>query len=158
MTDILQPVLHVKRLNPEAVLPKYQTPGAACFDLHAVIPSDAINERAYGITLSPNRPIIVSTGLAFEVPEGYVMLLFSRSGQGFNHDTRLANCVGVIDSDYRGEVRVKLTADGYGGMVVNHHDRVAQAMILKVRQWALVEVDELSKTQRGDGAYGSTGV
>lgn len=151
------PTLKVKRLHPEAVLPKYQTAGAACFDVHAVIPAEAINARAYGIGVTPNNPVTFGTGLAFEVPEGFVMLVYSRSGHGFKNDTRLANCVGVIDSDYRGELRVRLTSDAFGYMTVNHGDRIAQCMLLPVQQWALVEVDELSDTARGAGAYGSTG-
>ena len=133
-------------------MPKYQTAGAACFDLHAVIDS------GFSAQVLHQRPMTVGTGLAFEVPQGFVMMVYSRSGHGFNHDTRLANCVGVIDSDYRGELRVRLASDArHGGLLVQHGDRIAQAMLVPVQQWELIEVQELSSTVRGDGAYGSTG-
>lgn len=140
-----QPPLPVKRLHPEAKLPVYASAGAACFDLSAL----------HGGEVSPTGRF--RTGLAFEVPVGHVMLVFSRSGQGFNHDVRLANCVGVIDSDYRGEVQVKLAADG-APFNVMQGDRIAQAMVLPVQQMAFVEVDELGSTERGAGGFGSTGV
>lgn len=140
-----KPTLKVKRLHPEAKLPVYATEGAACFDLSAL----------HGGIVGSSHTF--PTGLAFEVPAGHVMLVFSRSGQGFNHDVRLANCVGVIDSDYRGEVKVKLTADR-GAFNVMQGDRIAQAMVLPIQQFAFEEVDELSSTERGTGGFGSTGV
>lgn len=147
-TTIIKPlrVLKVKRLHADAILPKYQTPGSACFDLHA------LTEQSRVVSFSS----IFRTGFAVEVPPGYVMKVFSRSGHGFNNDVRLANCVGVIDSDYRGELMVKLTADGLA-FVVEPGDRIAQAMLVPVEQWALTEVDELCETVRGAGGFGSTG-
>lgn len=97
------------------------------------------------------------TGLAFEIPPGWVMLIFSRSGHGFKSQTRLANCVGVIDSDYRGQVSVRLTVDAGGGLSVAHGDRIAQAMLVPIPRVELIEVDELSDTERGAGGFGSTG-
>ena len=86
------------------------------------------------------------------------MLVYSRSGHGFKHDTRLANCVGVIDSDYRGELMVKLTYDGAeDGPFIEPGDRIAQAMIVPVSQVSFDVVDELSDTVRGSGGFGSTG-
>lgn len=149
--------LKIKKLHPEAIIPQYQSAGAACFDLHALFP-----HPMNGFGEPETVPLITShvfrTGLAFEVPEGFVMLVFSRSGQGFKYDVRLANCVGVIDSDYRGELRIKLTPDiGANGLSVRHGDRIAQAMLMPVQQWSLTEVEDLTETVRGDGAYGSTG-
>ena len=141
--------MKVKRISPRATMPKYQTAGAACFELHAdIYPVDA---------MSQNGSITVGTGLAFEVPPGHVLLIFSRSSQGFKDNTRLANCVGVIDSDYRGEVKVKLTRDDGKPIEVNHGDRIAQAMLVQTYQTSLVEVDELSTTERGEAGFGSTG-
>lgn len=142
--------IKIKKLHPDAIIPKYATPGAACFDLHAC-GIDNVKAVATGY-----RPII-RTGLSFEIPTDHVMLIFSRSGHGFNKDVRLANCVGVIDSDYRGEVQVKLTADGLNAMVIANGDRVAQAMIIPVHQVKFVETEELSETDRGAGGFGSTG-
>lgn len=143
--------LRVKRLTRTAELPAYATDGSACFDLKADL-------GHHQPIVEAGDPVIINTGLAFEVPAGHVMLIFSRSGHGFRHDIRLANCVGVIDSDYRGEVKVKLTcdqADSYMG--VGHGDRIAQALVLPLPAVELEEVDELSETARGAGGLGSTG-
>lgn len=150
--------IKVKKLDKTAVLPTYATAGAACFDLYAVGSLASINN-------DPDHPnewfdtysVVVRTGLAFEIPEGYVMLVYSRSGHGFKNNVRLGNCVGVIDSDYRGELKVMLTADEGGSMVIKGGDRIAQAMIIPVNQVSLVEVNELSSTDRGTGGFGSTG-
>lgn len=148
--------MRVKRIHPDAILPKYATPGAACFDLHAIGPID----RFYDGQEIGEQPVTIETGLAFEVPENHVMLIFSRSGHGFKHDTRLANCVGVIDSDYRGEVKVRLTRDGSWEtrpLSVRPGDRVAQAMLIPLPTVDIELADELSTTERGAGGFGSTG-
>lgn len=137
----------VKKLHPDAIIPQYQTTGAACFDIHSLGNDDIIE-----------KPKTLRTGLSFEIPPGYVMLVFSRSGHGFKHGIRLANCVGVIDSDYRGELFVKLTPDDEDSYLhVKHGDRIAQAMILPIPLVQLVESDDLSETARGAGGLGSTG-
>lgn len=141
------PTLGVKLLNDSAKMPTYGSEGAACFDLYA---SDSLG-------INPGRSKVVPTGVAFEIPADHVMLVFSRSGHGYKHGVRLANCVGVIDSDYRGEVVAKLHNDGADGFSVNIGDRVAQAMLLPVSRFELVQVDELSETDRGAGGFGSTG-
>lgn len=145
--------LKIKKLHPAAMLPTYATPGAACFDLYALPENDKAVPVCFGL------PTTIPTGLAFEVPEGHVMLIFSRSGHGFNNDTRLANCVGVIDSDYRGEVKVKLTRDQSPTSypIFKHGDRIAQAMVIPLPKVTFEEVQELSDTQRGNGGFGSTG-
>lgn len=131
----------IKKTHPRAVIPKYATDGAAAFDLVAITKKGNV----YG------------TGLAFEVPEGYAMFVYSRSGHGFKENTRLANCVGVVDSDYRGEVMVKLTRDD-GNMGMPYiGDRVAQAVIMPVPRVVFIEEEELNDTERGEGGFGSTG-
>lgn len=156
--------LKFKKLFPDAITPRYATAGAACFDLHAMTTS------TFAQHLYPGEAVIVRTGLAFEVPEGHVMLIFSRSGHGFKDDVRLSNCVGVIDSDYRGEVAVKLRNDQQDVSLmsiseravakflrVGHGDRIAQAMIVPIPSVELEEVDGLSDTARGTRGFGSTG-
>lgn len=138
----------VKRLHPDAIIPQYATNGAACFDLHAL--DDA--------TVGDGLPVVIRTGLSFEVPEGHVMKVYSRSGHGFKHGIRLANCTGIIDADYRGELMVKLTSDDGCFMAIRKGDRIAQAMIMPVPKVELVEVSELASTERGEGGFGSTGV
>lgn len=146
--------LKVKKLQPDAQLPVYGSDGAACFDLHAYMPYDP------GQMVAGGQPLQIHTGLAFEIPEGFGMLIFSRSGHGFKDDIRLANCVGVIDHDYKGEVMVKLTSDGpeHLGKQFKHGDRVAQAALVAMPRVSFVEVDELTATKRGTNGFGSTGL
>lgn len=140
--------LGVKRLAPEAKMPVFSSNGAACFDLYAV-------DRHVGDDIA-----IYSTGLAFNIPEGYCLEVYSRSGHGFNDDMRLANAVGIIDSDYVGEVKVKLTYDGPVAIRAKWPvtgERIAQAKLVKLVKTELIEVDELKDTVRGEGGFGSTG-
>lgn len=143
--------MHIKRLTETAVLPIQATAGAAGFDL-----------TADSIQLSPTLlEAVIDTGLAVAVPEHHVLLIFSRSGQGFKNDVRLANCVGVIDSDYRGPLKVKLTSDGPKGMdylaSIRRGDRIAQMVLFQIPTTTMIEVDELDETVRGEGGLGSTG-
>lgn len=137
----------IKRTHQDAILPKYATDGAACFDLHAI----------EGGQVQPFFPFNFRTGLSVEIPPGHVMLIYSRSGHGFKNGLRLSNCVGVIDSDYRGEIAVKIHNDSPHPFDFSPGDRIAQAMILPIPRVALVEVYELSDTERGTGGFGSTG-
>ncbi len=146
--------LGVKLIHPGARMPTYATSGAACFDLYAV--SDIPHELYQGTSVT------ISTGLIFDIPEDYVLIVYSRSGHGFNYDIRLANCVGIIDSDYRGELKIKLTRDESPGSWLNQFhiqqgDRIAQAMLMPIQQVQLVQVDEVEATGRGMGCFGSTG-
>jgi len=146
--------LKIKRLNRLAYVPKYATDGAACFDLHAIM-EDGV-EYVY---VGKGSSAILRTGLAVEVPTGHVLLIYSRSGHGFKQNVRLSNCVGVIDSDYRGELMAKLVRDEDSGpaMIVRHGDRIAQAMLVPIPQVELELVEELSDTVRGENGCGSTG-
>ena len=102
---------------------------------------------------------MISTGLSVEIPSGYGLFIFSRSGQGFKSDVRLANCVGVIDSDYRGEIKIKLTKDVASWAMpseIKSGDAIAQGVILPYPRVTFVEADELSNTERGTGGFGST--
>lgn len=146
-------VLRVFRNCPEATLPKYQREGDACFDLHACLPH---GEAAFSTARRPT--VVVPTGLHFEIPAGYALMIYSRSSQGFKDDTRLANCVGVIDSGYRGEVQVKLTRDNDQTLWVDHGDRIAQAMLVRLPTVDLVEIESIdTNTERGANGFGSTG-
>ncbi|UCS82869.1 deoxyuridine 5'-triphosphate nucleotidohydrolase [Yersinia phage vB_YenS_P400] len=142
--------LFVRRLTATARIPFYASSGAACFDL-----------RADRIVSRHSTSVIVATGLAFGIPDGYVMKVHSRSGQGFNHDVRLSNCTGVIDSDYVGEVMVKLVADSIEGIAYLESlavgDRIAQAEITLKWKANFIEVAGLNETERGSNGFGSTG-
>ena len=130
-----------------ALPPVYMTKGSACFDLHSV-------EK---VTIEPSQQVTIKTGLVFELPEGSAMFLFSRSGHAAKHGVRLANSVGVIDSDYRGEVCVMLRNDGDKMVVINAQDRIAQALVMPIAPVELAYVDIVSDTERGANGFGSTG-
>ena len=152
--------IRIKKLHPNAITPKPATDGAACFDLHA---ATVMGAAQLGANIEDGHPVACGTGLSFEIPDGYAMLIFSRSGHGFKHGIRLANCVGIIDSDYRGEVAVKLTKDYDWGdeekqpPMISPGDRVAQAMVVPVPRVVFEESDELAPTVRGTGGFGSSG-
>jgi len=143
--------LKIKKLHPDAIIPKYATPGSACFDLHAMM-----SIESHCITIAPGEAAVIRTGLAFEIDPEWRMDIYSRSGHGFKDGVRLANCVGKIDSDYRNEVMIKLHNDGLIPVTVNDGDRIAQAELNPVHRVTFVEVDALSETQR-TGGFGSTG-
>lgn len=153
--------IRIKKLHPDAIIPSYATAGAACFDLHAVECTDGFDVGSNHIEIWPGESATFRTGLAFEIPAGHVMLIYSRSGHGFSSDVSLGNRVGVIDSDYRGEVMVKLTRDSSGDVrkefIVKPGDRIAQAMIVPIPRFGFSEAEELSATARGTGGFGSTG-
>lgn len=137
--------IKIKKLSKEAVTPSYATDGSGAFDLTCTNSSVVLPHGFF------------HTGLAFEIPKGSVMLLFSRSGHGFAKDIRLANCVGVIDSDYRGEVKIKLANDGVHFQKFNAGERIAQAIVIPVPQVEFEVTEELEETERGEGGFGSTG-
>jgi len=143
--------IKIKKLHPDAIVPIYATAGAACFDIHAVIDND---ERAG--SLLGGHVASIGTGLAFEVPPGFALKLFSRSGHGLK-GVSLANGTGIIDSDYRGELKVLLINHSDDDVDINHGDRIAQAMIIPFEKVGFEVVEELSETERGNGGFGSTG-
>jgi len=141
------PEINIRLDYPGAAIPVYASSGAACFDL--VAPE--------GGKLRPLESKLIDTGVAFEIPEGYVMLVFGRSGHGIRQGVRLANCAGVNDSDYRGTVKVGLTSDNrFCEFEWEAGDRIAQAMIVPAPQYRFNVVEVLSETDRGEGGLGST--
>jgi dUTP pyrophosphatase len=136
-----------KKLHPDAVIPSYQTTGAAGMDLHAV------NE----ITIQAGEHGVVETGLAMQLPFLHAALLFPRSGNAAKHGITLSNAVAVIDSDFRGEVKILLHNAGHRPFEVKRGDRVAQMLVLPYPINATEEVDELDETERGVNGFGSTG-
>lgn len=141
-------ILKVKKLNPAAELPAYATDGSGCFD---------IKSTGEGVII-PGGQRVFPTGLAFEIPVGWVLEVYSRSGHGFKNRVTLGNSVGIIDSDYRGELMVALdNSSPVSEFVVKAGDRIAQAKLVEAPRVKLVEVAELSETARGTGGLGSTG-
>ena len=146
--------IKIQLQHPQAKIPTYATPGAACFDLYAT-------EVTGG---GDWQTVICKTGIAVEIPVDHAMLIFSRSGHGFKRDIRLANCVGVIDSDYTGEVMVKLRKDSEWSeneipnlLVRAGVHAIAQACIVYAPQVDFEVVEQLTLTERGDNGFGSTG-
>ena len=144
-------VVKVKRLDERAVLPERKTDGAACFDIRTL---DDIYLRTLNAS---DKATIVHTGLAFEIPEGYHMKVFLRSSVGLNTHLRLANQTGIIDSDYRGELRLLVENPAREPVDIKAGTRIAQVMIEKNIPTSFSEVKELGKTKRGKGGLGSTG-
>lgn len=144
--------LKIKRLREEAVLPFYATFGAAGMDLTAVCPGGSI-------TIAPMERALIPTGIAIELPDaGHAALLFARSSLGVKRGLSLPNGVGVIDSDYRGEIHVALVNLSGEPVQIYTGERIAQLVIMPVTQVLPVEVKELGQTQRGEGGFGSTGL
>lgn len=137
-----------KKLHPLAITPTYATEGAAAFDLYS---TDMV-------TIRPGEAETIGTGIAFELEPYQAMFIYSRSGHGFKSGVRLANCVGVIDPDYRGEVKVRLHNDGIKPFVVNIGDRIAQGVVQLIVPVYFDEVDTLADTERGNNGFGSTGI
>ena len=141
--------VRVKKLSPGAMLPTYGSADAAGADLYACLEQP--------ITILPGETAWIPTGIALEVPEGCAGLVIARSSLGAKRGLAPANKVGVIDSDYRGEIRVVLLNHGKQAQTVENGERVAQFLITPVVTPAYVEADELSDTERGVGGFGSTG-
>lgn len=141
--------VQIKRLNDRAVLPTHGSPDAAGYDLYACLDAD--------VTVPPHETVRIGTGLSLALPEHAFGAVFARSGLAAKEGLRPANCVGVCDSDYRGEYVVALHNDSDAPRVVRHGDRVAQLVLLPYLPMEFEEVDALDETQRGAGGFGSTG-
>ena len=146
--------LKIKALSPkigtEIPAPFYASAGAAAMDLHACM--------VEAVTIPAGGRKVIPTDIAIALPSAdYVALVFARSGLGIKHGIAPANCVGVIDSDYRGEIMVGLQNSGDTDYVIQPADRIAQLMITPVVQSTVELVEELDDTVRGAGGFGSTG-
>ncbi len=144
----MEPV-SVKFLRPGAVLPTYGSREAAGADLYACLDAS--------LTIEPGQTVPVPTGLALEVPKGCAGLVYARSGLACKRGLAPANKVGVVDSDYRGEILVMLHNHGTVPQTIEHGDRIAQLLITPVLTPAYSQAAELTDTDRGTGGFGSTG-
>lgn len=138
-----------KKLNDNAQTPKHGSKYAAGWDLYAAIDS--------AVGINPHTTEMIGTGLAMEIPQKTFGAIFARSGLAAKQGLRPANCVGVVDSDYRGEVKVALHNDTDGPQIVSPGDRIAQLVVIPYVSINLIESDELDDTERGEGGFGSTG-
>lgn len=146
VTVLLQRLPH----GADLPLPAYETAGAAGLDLRAAI--------AGSVTLAPGERVLVPSGLAMQLPEGFEGQIRPRSGLALRHGVTVLNAPGTVDSDYRGEVSVVLINHGSESFTVTRGDRIAQLVIAPVSHARLTEVATLGETARGAGGYGSTGV
>lgn len=141
--------IRIKKLHPNAVTPTYGSLEAAGADIYACLEA--------AVTIPAGKTVFIPTGLAMEVPRGCAGLIYARSSMGSKRGLAPANKVGVIDSDYRGQVMVALHNHSQEDQVVNPGERVAQLIITPVFTPGFREVDDLSETDRGSGGFGSTG-
>lgn len=141
--------VRVKRLHPNAILPAYGSAEAAGADLYACLDTP--------VTIAPGETAWIPTGIALEVPKGCAGLVYARSSLGTKRGLAPANKVGVIDSDYRGQIQVVLLNHGQQPQRIEHGERVAQFVITPVLQPVYEEAQELTDTSRGAGGFGSTG-
>lgn len=140
--------ISIKKLHPDAVLPEYQTKGAAGADLHARLDAS--------LTLQPLERAMVPTGLAMSIPEGYELQIRARSGLSIKHGITMVNGIGTIDADYRGEIAALVINLGQEAFTIEPGMRIAQMVIAKydVAEWELTE--SLDETARGSSGFGST--
>ena len=140
----------VKKLNADAVLPTYGSLCAAGADLYACTDGEVL-------TFAPGETKFVHTGIAMEIPSGYAGFIYARSGIACKRSLAPANKVGVIDSDYRGEIMVALHNHSSAEQKIEDHERIAQLVIAPYLRVCFTEADDLEDTMRGDGGFGSTG-
>ena len=141
--------VRIKKLNDLAKIPTRGSKFSAGYDLYA-----ATN---YDIQIPPHSTVKIGTGLAMDLPYGYFGAIFARSGIATKRGLRPANCVGVCDFDYKGEYIVAVHNDSNETMTVLAGERIAQLILLPYQDIDFIEVDELAKTDRGDGGFGHTG-
>ncbi len=138
-----------KKLSSTAITPKYSSEFAAGADLYADSKED--------IVVKSGETVLVGSGIATQIPDGYVGLVFARSGLATKRGLAPANKVGVIDSDYRGEIKVSLHNHSSVDQIIEKNERIAQLVIVPYYQATFIETKELDETDRGTGGFGSTG-
>jgi len=142
--------INIKKLYADAVIPTRGSIEAAGYDLYAYIDNEII--------IKSHETIMIGTGISLEIPDGYFGAIYARSGLASKKNLRPANCVGVIDSDYRGEIKIPLFNDSNEDQTIDKNERVAQIVIMPYLNIEFNEVDELSKTSRDQSGFGSTGL
>ncbi len=143
--------VNLKKLNNNAVVPTKGSDYSAGYDLYACLDEEFI-------LIKPGEVVKVPTGIAVEIPNGYVGLIFARSGLAINKNLAPVNKVGVCDSDYRGEYLVALLNSGKEEVKIKNKDRIAQLVIVPILSVKFKEVASLTETKRGEGGFGSTGI
>lgn len=140
--------LKIKKLDEKAIIPTYGTEYSAGADLYALLDED--------LEIKPGETVMIGTGLAMAIPTGYAGLIYARSSLGSKKGLAPANKVGVIDSDYRGEIKVPLFNQSKETQIISKNERIAQIIFTPYLKVNFQETDELNDTTRGTGAFGST--
>ena len=146
---MLKQQVKIKKLKENAILPTYGTPYSAGADLYACMDEP--------VTIAPGETVLIKTGLAMAIPEGYAGLIYARSGLATKKGLAPANKVGVVDADYRGEVMVPLHNHSRVAVTVEHGEWIAQMVITPFLTAEFLEAEELDDTLRGENGFGSTG-
>ena len=149
MYNMSEMKINIMKLSDRAALPQYATAGSAGMDFTACIDSSC--------TIKPMQRALIPTGIAMSIPMGYGGFIYARSGLAIKHGITLSNCVGVIDSDYTGEIKIGLVNLSDADFTVNDGDRIAQIVIMPYEKAEFVLCDSLEATERGSGGFGSTG-
>lgn len=142
--------IKIKRLDPNAKIPTRASEQAAGYDMYACLETESI-------TIPAHHTVKVSTGISMAIPDGYFGAMFARSGLASKQGLRPANCVGVIDSDYRGELIIMLHNDTDEPKTIDNGDRVGQLVVMPYMSVTFEETDTLDETARGTGGFGSSG-
>lgn len=143
--------MKIMKISENAILPTCGSAEAAGYDLYANLKEHELRQ------IQPHETVKIGTGVAIECPKGYFAGVFARSGLATKQGLRPANCIGVVDSDYRGEIIVAIHNDSDEIRYIENGDRIAQLIIIPYLSVKLEEVKELTETERGDGGFGSTG-
>lgn len=156
MQTIQRTKIQIKKLDPRVEIPSYASSGSAGFDLRAFIPDQSkITLKGKGARAR------ISTGLQMIIPEGFELQIRPRSGLAFKNGISLTNSPGTIDSDYRGEIQILIINHGEEDFVINHGDRIAQAILAPIWQANFEEIEclpEENSNSRGGGGFGSSGI
>lgn len=139
--------MKIKKLHVDAVIPSYQSQGAAGFDFHSI----------ENLTLKPGQRVLIGTGLAVAVEKGFELQVRPRSGLALKHGISLVNTPGTVDSDYRGEIKILLINHGDEDFNITKGQRIAQGVINEIYQAKMQIVQDLDETVRGENGFGSTG-
>jgi len=139
----------ILKLKPDAKIPVYSSQHAAGADLYSLLPTE--------VTIQPNKTVLIPTGISMEIATGYAGFIYARSGLATKKGLVLANQVGIIDSDYRGEIMISIYNRSGDEQTISNHERIAQIVIAPYIQAEFVESLDLSDTERGEGGFGSTG-
>ena len=150
MTDTANTTIKVKVLDNSITLPKYETVSSAGMDIRAFIPEGKIE-------IEPQERKLIRTGLCLEIPKGYEVQIRPRSGLALKNGITVLNSPGTIDADYRGELRVILINHSADRFLITNEMRIAQMVVAQFSRVDLLEVENLSETDRGEGGFGSTG-